>query len=297
MTTLNDKYPDIAIGESQFRLLNAIKSFMKEYHVDGYLVGGFIRDNILKRDIDDIDIAIAADSLAISPLLAQQLNAKCIPMDKTNKVTRIILKDAETAEPQHVDVSTIINNIEDDLARRDFTVDAMAVSLDNVDITVSGCNIIDPFYGRRDIEQKTLRTVCDKSFEADPLRLLRAVRLAAEADFPSTAERKHSLKKQSGLISNVAGERIREELLQLLDVPEAGNLFLYMEEMGLISAMMPELIPSKEWNSLASTTGMFLPIPSKTIDAVDYILGNTASGNKWRGNSNSALVWRTGNIF
>jgi poly(A) polymerase len=143
-----------------------------------------------------------------------------------------------------------------------------------VDITVSGCNIIDPFNGRRDIEQKTLRTVCDKSFEADPLRLLRAVRLAAEAGFSIDSRTEALIKKQSGLISNVAGERIREELLQLLDVPEAGNLFLYMEEMGLISAMMPELIPSKGMEQPSEHYWDVFTHSIKTIDAVDYILGN-----------------------
>jgi poly(A) polymerase len=273
MTALNDKYPDIAIGESQFLVLNIIKSLLHEYKIEGYLVGGFIRDAILKRDIEDIDIAIAADSLDISPVLAQQLNAKCIPMDKTNKVARIILKDAGAAGTQHIDVSTIVNNIEDDLSRRDFTVDAMAISLDNID-TINGCNIIDPFNGQRDIEQKTLRTVNDKAFEADPLRLLRAVRLAAEAGFTINSETEELIKKQSGLINNVAGERIREELLKLLAVPETGNLFLYMEDLGLISAMMPELIPSKGLEQPSEHYWDVFTHSIKTIDAVDYILGS-----------------------
>ena len=118
MTELNNERADITIGEPLFRLLNDIERCLNENNIQGFLVGGLIRDNILKRDIEDIDIAIAADSLVFSPVLARHLNARYIPMDKANKVARLILRD--TAKPQHIDVSTIALNIEDDLSKRDF---------------------------------------------------------------------------------------------------------------------------------------------------------------------------------
>ncbi|MDD4924032.1 MAG: HD domain-containing protein [Dehalococcoidales bacterium] len=289
MTALNDKQPDITTGKPLFHLLKIIESCLKESGIEGYLVGGFIRDSILKRGIDDIDISIATDALDFSPKLAQFLNGKFIPMDKANKVVRIILKDADISSPQHIDVSTIINNIEDDLSRRDFTINAMAIPLGDISAAISSPEIIDPFCGLRDMEQKILRSVSDKSFEADPLRLLRAIRLAAETGFSIESGTEELIKKQCGLINKVSGERIREELLKLLAIPRTGNLFLYMEELGLISAMMPELIPSKGLEQPSEHYWDVFTHSLKTIDAVGYILRS----GQWEYNSEAirAVPW------
>lgn len=274
MIALNDKGLNITIDKSLLHILNTIKDCLCDSGIKGYLVGGSIRDSVLKRDIDDIDIAIAENALDFSPELAKLLNGKYIPMDKENKVARIILKDAATAKIQHIDVSTIINNIEDDLSRRDFTINAIAIPLENISAQICNSDIIDPFNGLDDIRENILRVVSDKSFEADPLRLLRAVRLAAETGFSIDSNTENLIKKQCLLINNVSGERIREELLKLLEIPETGDLFLYMEELGLISAIVPELIPSKGLEQPSEHYWDVFTHSVKTIDAVDYILGN-----------------------
>ena len=274
MTALNDKRLNITIDNSAFRIISIVKDCLNESGIKGYFVGGFIRDSILKRDSDDIDIAIAANALDFSPELAKLLNGKYIPMDKENKVARIVLKDAATAKIQHIDVSTIINNIEDDLSRRDFTINAIAIPLEKISAKICSSDIIDPFNGLDDIRGKTLRVVNDKSFEADPLRLLRAVRLAAETDFSIDSGTEALIKNQAGLINSVSGERIREELLKLLSAPETGDLFFYMEELGLISAVVPELIPSKGLEQPSEHYWDVFIHSIKTIDAIDYIMGN-----------------------
>ncbi len=272
MTALNDDYLNIDIEPSPFHLLKTIESCLDESGIKGYLVGGFIRDSILKRAIDDIDIAIAADSLDFSPKLAKLLNGKYIPMDKANKVARIILKDTGNDVLRHIDVSTIISNIEDDLSRRDFTINAMAIPLWDINTTISGSQIIDPFCGLGDIRHKIVRAVSDNSFEADPLRLLRAVRLASETGFSIDSATEELIKKQCGLINKVSGERIREELLNLLATSETGDLFLYMEELGLLRAMMPELIPSIGLEQPNEHYWDVFTHSLKTIDAVSYIM-------------------------
>ncbi len=272
MAKVNDNQPQFAIAQSHFQLLELIESCLNASGIKGYLVGGFIRDSILRREIEDIDIAIAADSLDFSPELAGVLNGKYIPMDKENKVARIILKDAAASAVQHIDVSTIINNIEDDLSRRDFSINAMAVPLKDIKSSISKGDIIDPFNGLKDIEQKKLRAAGDKSFEADPLRLLRAARLSAELGFAIEDSTEGLIKKQAGLISRVSGERIREELLKLLYLPKTGDLFMNLEELGLLSAIIPELVPSKGLEQPSEHYWDVFTHSIKTIDAVSYIL-------------------------
>jgi poly(A) polymerase len=272
MSALNYKDFHMMITQSNLSLLKAINACLNESAINGYIVGGFIRDAVSGRDIDDIDIAIAADALEFSPQLSQALHGKFIPMDKNNKVARIVLK--KESGVQHVDVSTIDNNIEDDLSRRDFTIDAMAIPLQAVEDKINISGIIDPFNGLRDIEHKTVRAVSDKSFEADALRLLRAVRLSAEMGFSVESNTEALIKKQCSLVKNASGERVREELLRLLAVPKTGDLFLYLEELGLVTALMPELTPSK---GLAQPSEHYWDVfihSVKTIDAVGYILRN-----------------------
>ena len=289
MTALNDKKICFTIDKPQLALLSTIRDCLYDSGINGYLVGGFIRDSILKRGIDDIDIAIAANALDFSPELAKRLNGKYIPMDKENKVARIILKDAASGKIQHIDVSTIINNIEDDLSRRDFTINAIAISLEKISAQICSSDIIDPFNGLDDIREKILRVVSDKSFEADPLRLLRAVRLAEETGFSIDSGTEGFIKKQARLINSVSAERIREELLKLLGTPEIGDLFLYMEELGIISATIPELIPSKGLEQPSEHYWDVFTHSVKTIDAVDYIIGN----GKWEYSSDAiqAVPW------
>jgi poly(A) polymerase len=272
MASVNDNASQFTVEQRHFQLLKSIESCLQKSGIAGYLVGGFLRDSILKRDIEDIDIAIAADSLNFSPQLAKALSGKYIPMDRENKVARIILKDDSISAVQHIDVSSIINNIEDDLSRRDFTLDAMAIPLKDMKSSIDKADIIDPFGGRHDMQQKTLRIVSEKSFEADPLRLLRAVRLSAELEFTIEDDTEELIKRQPGLISRVSGERIREELLKLLSLPKTGDLFLYLEKLGLLCAIMPELAPSIGLEQPSEHYWDVFTHSVKTIDAVSYML-------------------------
>ncbi|NLL90263.1 MAG: CCA tRNA nucleotidyltransferase [Dehalococcoidales bacterium] len=272
MASVNHNAPQLTVGQSHFQLLKSIESCLQKCGIAGYLVGGFVRDSILERDIEDIDIAVAADSLGFSPELAHALNGKYIPMDKENKVARIVLKETSHGAVRHIDVSTIINDIEDDLSRRDFTLNAMAVPLKDIESAIGKADIIDPFGGLSDVQQKILRVTCDSAFEADPLRLLRAARLSAELGFAIEDSTEELVKKHARMITAVSGERIREELLKLLSLPKTGDLFLYLEEMGLLSAIMPEILPSKGLEQPSEHYWDVFTHSIKTIDAVSYIL-------------------------
>jgi poly(A) polymerase len=278
MFALNNR--EFNIPQPALSLLKTVGVCLNESGMKGYIVGGFIRDLILGRNTADIDIAVAADALDFSPKLAQALNGKFIPMDKENRIARIILKNASgSTGTRQIDISSVKSSIEEDLSQRDFTVNAMALPLQNFTDIMEDA-IIDPFGGLTDIRNKIIRIVSDKAFEMDALRLLRGARLSTELGFIIDKQTEDLMRKQCHLIKNVSGERIREELLRLLAAPKTGDLILYMENMGLITALIPELIPSKGMEQPNEHYWDVFIHSVKTIDAVDSVLKH----GKWEYN-------------
>lgn len=229
-------------------LLKRVGNFLTGQGIKAYVVGGFVRDTLLSIDSADIDIAIASNALEITPRIAQALGGKYVLLDKTNQVTRVVLvsKQAPAGSGQwHLDFSTLKGKVEQDLARRDFTIDAMAVSLSELTSGSREVQLIDPFSGWEDLKQGQIRATGETTFREDAARLLRAVRLAAEFGFSIDQATETLIRRNCHLIASVAGERVREELLRLLVSPEAGNFLSYLDELGLLTNIIPELAQSK----------------------------------------------------
>jgi poly(A) polymerase len=221
-------------------LLVKVSNFLAEHNVKSYVVGGFVRDVLLRRDAADIDIAVASDALEIAPKIATVLGGKYVLLDKANKIGRVILINEQGH--QELDFSTLENDIERDLAQRDFTIDAMAIDLKQLEGDFTDIQQpIDPFNGWDDLQRGVIRAVAKTTFEEDALRLLRAVRLAAELGFNIEQETKTLIQHYAPLIANVAGERVREELLRLLAISSDEKLLPYLDELGLLTAIIPEL--------------------------------------------------------
>ncbi len=224
------------------RLLTKISRILSEEGIPAYLVGGFVRDMLLERDTADIDIAVAADALSIAPVVAAVLNGKYIPLDEENGVARVVLPDSRW----QIDFTTLKGDIEQDLAHRDFTIDAMAIELDkDFKAVLNPEKLKDPFNGREDLNRGVVRVVSETVFEADAARLLRAVRIAAELGFSIDSQTERLIHRNSQLITDIAGERVREELLRLLAMPGAGQRLAYLDELGLLTALIPELNPAR----------------------------------------------------
>jgi len=252
-------------------LLSRLEDFLTGNDIRAYIVGGFLRDLVLENDTADIDIALEADALSVIPQLAEFLNGKSIPLDETNGIVRVILP-ADKTRQWHIDFSTIKGDIRQDLGRRDFTVDAMAIGLGRIIKGADTTDIIDPFNGLADIRQKTIRATANGVFEADAARLLRAVRLAAELDFSISRQTEDLMRQSCHLITTVAGERVREEFLRLLALNESGRLILYMEELTLIGALLPELKATKGVEQPKEHRWDVFNHSVKAIDAIDFIL-------------------------
>jgi len=253
-------------------LLATVNNLLVEQGIKSYLVGGFIRDACLGRETADIDIALAADALEIAPGIADALGGSFIQMDAANKVGRVVIggKKAPSGSRWQLDFAAFEGSIEQDLSRRDFTIDAMAVDLGQ--LAQDDIHLIDPFDGQSDLENGVIRAVSEAAFSSDPARLLRAVRLAAELDFTLDSQTEALARHHARLITTVAGERVREELLRLLAAPDSGRALLYLDELGLLTAIVPEMAGTKGVGQPKEHFWNVFDHSLKTVAAVDFVL-------------------------
>ncbi|MDH5695952.1 MAG: HD domain-containing protein [Dehalococcoidia bacterium] len=255
-------------------LLTTVSNFLTKQGIKSYLVGGFIRDVLLRRDTADIDIAVAADAVEIASKVANALGGRFVLLDKVNRVGRAVVvdKEAPSGGRWELDFSTFEGSIEQDLAQRDFTIDAIAVDLGELTKDFADVHLIDPFHGQADLQQGVIRTVSETAFESDAARLLRAVRLAAELGFGLDSQTEALVQRNCHLITGVAGERLREELLRLVAVPQSERFLSYLDELGLLTAIIPELAQAKGVKQPKEHFWDVFDHSIETVIAVDFLL-------------------------
>jgi poly(A) polymerase len=214
-----------------------ILSKLNKENSTGYIVGGAVRDTLLGIEPHDIDFATNMEYSKLKELFSEY---KCNETGKAFGVLRIKTPENEYEIAQYrKDLTSndveFVNKIEDDLSRRDFTINAMAWNESD--------GIIDKFGGKRDIWNKTLKFVGNPSerIQEDPLRMLRAVRFVAKTGFTLDKDSFEALKKNTHLIKNVAKERIHDELVRTLKQDNYINAVKVMKESGLLSEIIPEI--------------------------------------------------------
>jgi poly(A) polymerase len=208
-----------------------------------HVVGGAIRDIILKKDrITDIDVIVTQDGLALARAAADEAGPDFafVPLDPDHGVGRIVLKSPQLL---YIDLSSFKHpNLLEDLRKRDFTINALALKLDEF-IEERWENIIDPTGGLNDIRLEVIRACSRDSFVDDPLRILRAFRFAALLGYVIDPETLDLLRRSLAELPAVAPERIREELILML-ASENGFVALdLMSKTGALRALFPELLP------------------------------------------------------
>jgi len=203
---------------------------------DAYVVGGTVRDALLDRPLADLDLAVAGDTPGLARTLADRLGGHYVLIDEERGTARIVLDDGPV---RIIDVARLRGDIAADLAARDFTIDALAAQ--PATLATGSAAVIDPHGGLRDLEARVVRLVSEQALIDDPLRLLRAVRLAVQLDFeiePSTAE---ALRRHAGRIGQAAGERQRAELARCFASPSAARALRLMDGLGLLEQLLPEV--------------------------------------------------------
>jgi poly(A) polymerase len=196
---------------------------------EGWLVGGTVRDRELGCFSPDLDIVVRDDPEAVAQELAARLRSSWFPLSARHGAYRVMAAEG------HVDVAAMRGcAIEDDLARRDFTVNAMAVSL-------AGGELVDPFRGCDHLRAGLLAAVSDHIFRDDPLRLMRAVRFSHTLNMRFDPALERLLRAEAPLVMRAAGERITTELvLTLAHGPAAAALRLW-DDLGLLASVLPEV--------------------------------------------------------
>ena len=209
--------------------MNIRDDFVLKEINEGYLVGGSIRDLFTKNCVFcDRDISIkGAENFARK--IANKWDGTFIELDSENKIYRVVLPD----KINFLDISELQgNSIEEDLKRRDFTINAIAYDLAND-------KFVDVTGGLKDLKNKVLRHIDDKNFEDDPLRILRAFRFYAVTGFSMAKELEDALKKYMPMALNPAKERINYEIMKLFGGDFASSTLLKMDEFGLLEKIFP----------------------------------------------------------
>ncbi len=231
--------------KSYFKLLRKIAEARK---IKIYLVGGFVRDLLMGRNSKDIDIVCLGDSIAFSRIFAKRVRVTPPVVFKNFGTAMVRFQGIEfefvmARKESYVRGSrkpfVSEGSLEDDQLRRDFTINALAISLNKYDFGT----LIDPFEGRKDIEKKIIRTPLspNQTFSDDPLRMLRAIRFSSQLGFRIVEEAKKSIIEEQKRFLILSKQRIINEINKILLSPDPSKGFYLLDELGLLDFILPEL--------------------------------------------------------
>lgn len=231
-------------AEGSQDILAKLSIFFASRQVSAFLVGGFLRDSLLLTPSKDIDIALPGDPQILGQDLARELGGTYIPLSRTHSVCRIVSKD-QAGQQWNIDLAGFSGSIEEDLNRRDFTVDALALPLGSWLHDQWREVVIDPTGGIADLAQKRIQVTHPQVFEADPGRLLRAVRLASRLRFRLEPETAKLIRSNAYRIEQVSPERVRDEFLAILAGDNARSQLEILDRLDLLCRVIPELAITK----------------------------------------------------
>jgi len=222
-----------------------------QHPADAWLVGGCVRNWLLHRNTNDLDLVVPKGAIPLARAVADAFGGGFFVLDQERDVARAIVRDTEERTLE-VDVARLRGTeLLVDLSLRDFTINAMAVPIADtaslLDSAPAGrssfAEIIDPFGGRSDLTQGVIRAVTEGAFLDDPLRMLRAVRQAAELGFRIEGATYNLIRRDSPLLTAAASERVRDELVRMLALPYGGGWhhLRVLQDAGLLVQVLPEV--------------------------------------------------------
>lgn len=234
--------------EIQNSTLKKIGSIADEYSVEAYVVGGYVRDLLLGREVNDIDIVVLGDGVAFARNVAAQLGkTRVVTFEKfgtamlpyENGKIEFVGARKESYSKQSRKPTVATGTLEDDLSRRDFTINAMAVSINAGRFG----ELVDPFNGQDDLKNGIIRTPLAPltTFEDDPLRMMRAIRFAAQKGFTIEENTLAAIPRMKERFSIISQERITEEFLKIMASPKPSIGLTLLYETGIMAIIFPEI--------------------------------------------------------
>ena len=231
-----------------YKILTAAMDLASATEKEVYVVGGYVRDALMQRSLTDIDLMVVGDGIAFARELASALKGgKIVPFEQfgtaqiplNNSIVEVASARSEayssdSRKPQVEDA-----DLETDLSRRDFTINAMAVSLNKTDFG----ELHDPYNGVKDLNSGLIRTPLDPdtTFSDDPLRMLRAVRFASQLGFKVDSSVTDSIQRQVERIEIVSAERVTAEIYKILASPQPSLGLDLLQQVGLMEIVLPEV--------------------------------------------------------
>ena len=263
-------------------IFKIIAQASQELNVDSYVIGGFVRDFLLERDFKkDIDVVAIGSGIDLALKVSELLpNKPKVQVFKTYGTAMLRYKEIDIEfvgarkESYNQDSrNPIVENgtLEDDQNRRDFTINALAFSLNERNYG----ELVDPFNGIADLENKTIKTPLnpDITYSDDPLRMLRGIRFATQLNFEIEAESLEAISRNKDRIKIISGERIVDELNKILATDKPSIGFLHLYKTGLLDIILPELTALNNVEEIEGYThkNNFY----HTLEVVDNICQNT----------------------
>ncbi|HSA04956.1 MAG TPA: HD domain-containing protein, partial [Tenuifilaceae bacterium] len=234
------------------KIFNIVKTVADTENVRAFVIGGYVRDIFLKRNSKDIDIVVVGSGIDFAKSVSKEVKGAKVTYFKNFGTAQLKYNDLEVefvgARKESYRLNSrkpIVENgtLEDDLQRRDFTINAMAISLN----AETYGDLIDPFNGIKDLEDRLIRTPLDPdiTFSDDPLRMIRAIRFATQLNFDIEPKTFASIRKIKDRISIVSTERIIDEVNKMMLAPKPSTGFLLLNETGLLEILFPEIAKLK----------------------------------------------------
>lgn len=224
-----------ALHLRQQRSLQVVAQLAAARHLDVYLVGGTVRELARGREAPDFDLAVDRQALELARAVAATLGGTYVLLDEQERTARVVWRG------QNLDFAEFrAPDLAGDLRKRDFTINAMAISLHAL-LAQGVPEWIDPYGGRRDLAAGRVQILDPENFREDPLRMLRAFRFAATHELELTAETRAAIRRYLPQFHRVAGERVHLELFHLLGTPRAFPVLQQMDQVGLLGQIFPEM--------------------------------------------------------
>jgi tRNA nucleotidyltransferase/poly(A) polymerase len=216
-------------------ILEAVRDVLSGSPTPVYLVGGAVRDALLRRRVHDLDLVTADDGRHMARGLANAVGGAYYPLDPERGVGRAIIE--HEGERYSIDVARFRGeSLAEDLAGRDFTLNALAAPL-----TGAMQEIIDPLGGLADLRQKRLRLCSPSAIADDPVRALRAIRQSVAFQFHIEPETRQAMRRDGSRLTDVSPERVRDEFMTMLGGPRPHVALRALDALGLLALIVPEV--------------------------------------------------------
>ena len=221
----------------QPELIRQLHAFAERRGVQLYLVGGSIRALLLNQSLTDLDFALADDAITFAKAFADKIDEAFVKLEEQPPTARIVIRETRLTLDF---VGFRAEILEADLRLRDLTINAMALDLSSL-LTKPDVNLIDPCDGFSDLEARTLRFPSERVVTDDPLRMLRVYRFAAQLGFEIPEATTDLIRLHKDRLPQVSSERIRDELIKILNLENATAYLRRMDETRLLSQIIPEI--------------------------------------------------------